>query len=316
METTQAISPGGEFPLTQMTYEGRLGQLYLIWLTNFFLTILTLGIYRFWGKVRIRKYLLRNVSLLGDRFEYTGRGKELFIGFLKALPLLLAIFVPINVYPAQQHPWVSVCFIGLYYLVRLGIYTAMRYRLSHSTWRGIRGSLQGSAFTYANRAMGYAVINLLTLGIAIPFTNIKLMRYMVEHMHFGSSPAKFEGTAKALFSSHYITLLLFIPTLGISRIWYKAKFYSHCFNATTVDSVRLVGYFTGGKLFRRVCGNFFILIVTLGCGVPIVLQRNVRFFVQNVAIYGHLRSDQLLQSQDQVPISGEGLDGFLGDFIA
>ena len=42
--------------------------------------VLTLGWSRFWGRTRLRRYLWNHLSILGDRFEYRGRGLELFVG--------------------------------------------------------------------------------------------------------------------------------------------------------------------------------------------------------------------------------------------
>ena len=50
--------------------------------------VLTLGWSRFWGRTRLRRYLWNHLSILGDRFEYRGRGRELLIGFLLALVML------------------------------------------------------------------------------------------------------------------------------------------------------------------------------------------------------------------------------------
>lgn len=79
---------------TDFEYDGKTGQLYKIWIVNVLLSIITLGIYRFWAKTRVRKYTTSSFSLHGDRFEYTGSGKELFLGFLKALIFLLIISIP------------------------------------------------------------------------------------------------------------------------------------------------------------------------------------------------------------------------------
>ena len=49
------------------------------------LNIITLTLYRFWGKTEVRRRVWRNVRLNDEPFEYTGRGGELFIGFILAL---------------------------------------------------------------------------------------------------------------------------------------------------------------------------------------------------------------------------------------
>jgi len=56
-------------------YDGRLGDLYAIYLRHVVLMLLTLGWSRFWGRTRIRRYLWSHMSIFGDRFEYRGRGR-------------------------------------------------------------------------------------------------------------------------------------------------------------------------------------------------------------------------------------------------
>src|SRR5689334_24469331 len=73
---------------TKLTYDGRVGELFVLWIKVLLLGIVTLGIYsRFWGKTRFRRYFWNHTSLLDERFEYDGTGGELFRRFL------LAIFV-------------------------------------------------------------------------------------------------------------------------------------------------------------------------------------------------------------------------------
>lgn len=75
-------------------YDATTSQVYKIWIVNILLSICTLGLYRFWGKTRLRRYMTAGFMLDGDRFEYTGHGKELFWGFVKATSLLLIISIP------------------------------------------------------------------------------------------------------------------------------------------------------------------------------------------------------------------------------
>src|ERR1041385_8862991 len=79
------VSPPQSF---RPVFNGRVGELYGIYFRNLLLSILTLGIYRFWAKTRWRRYLWSHLTLLGEPFEYSGTGKELFIGFLKAALLI------------------------------------------------------------------------------------------------------------------------------------------------------------------------------------------------------------------------------------
>lgn len=78
----------------ELEYDASTEQVYKIWLVNILLSILTLGIYRFWGKTRLRRYLTSGFILDGDRFDYTGTGGELFWGFMKALFFIIILFIP------------------------------------------------------------------------------------------------------------------------------------------------------------------------------------------------------------------------------
>ena len=57
------------------------------------LEFVTLGFYRFWLVTDIRRHLWSNTVVEGDAAEYTGRGRELLIGFLIALAILVPIYL-------------------------------------------------------------------------------------------------------------------------------------------------------------------------------------------------------------------------------
>lgn len=80
---------------TSFEYDGRIGELYKIYLVNIFLGLITLGIYHFWGKTRMRRYITHSTMLLQDRFEYTGTGGQLCKGFFVALIILIVLSIPL-----------------------------------------------------------------------------------------------------------------------------------------------------------------------------------------------------------------------------
>src|SRR6185503_3238115 len=91
-----------------------LGRLAIV---NFLLNLVTLTIYRFWAKTNVRRHIWSCVHINGQPLEYTGRGIELFLGFLIVLglfvlPFALAIaFISIAFGP--EHP----ALFGIYALV-------------------------------------------------------------------------------------------------------------------------------------------------------------------------------------------------------
>ncbi len=212
-----------------LDYDGRVGEVAGIALTNGLLGLVTLGFYRFWGKTRLRRYLWGRVGLDGDAFEYTGTGKELFIGFLVAIAVLIPLGALGSVvefaFPADETVLaVSGILQGLLIalLVQFAIYRARRYRLTRSQWRGIRGGQTGSAVKYAFVALGWYVLVGITLGLTYAAMRTSLQRYRTGNTWFGSERFAFEGRAGALFWRWFLAWLLLIPTLGMSYAWYRA----------------------------------------------------------------------------------------------
>ena len=50
---------------------------------------MTFGLYRFWARTRLRRYIWSSIKPGGDSFEYTGTGLEKFLGFLIALVVIM-----------------------------------------------------------------------------------------------------------------------------------------------------------------------------------------------------------------------------------
>ena len=128
-------------------------------LKNGLLNLVTLTLYRFWGKTEVRRRVWRNVRLNDEPFEYTGRGGELFIGFILALvvlglPFLIIIFGVQFLGPFVALMVVPVIYLLIFWLWGFGVFTAFRYMASRSTWRGIRFRLRGSPVNYAWKNLG------------------------------------------------------------------------------------------------------------------------------------------------------------------
>src|SRR5262245_2079042 len=124
--------------------------LFRIVVRNLVLTVLTLGIYRFWAKTNIRRYMWRQVTVGEDALEYTGTGKELVMGFLIVMAILTPFALAYAV--AQQILFGNPIGAGLlqvFYLSALivlsviALFRARRYRLSRTAWRGIHAGQDG-----------------------------------------------------------------------------------------------------------------------------------------------------------------------------
>ena len=223
------------------------------------LTVVTLGIYRFWARARLRRYIWSSIMPGGDSFEYTGTGLEKFLGFLIALVVLavylgllqvLLSFVGFNLWGAissepnlpkdmlMQMVATYAAGLAVMPLIFFAQYRARRYMLSRTRWRGLRFAMDAAALGYVWRALLYYGMSLVTLGALMPLATFWLEKYMTDRMWYGDAGFEQEGqwtalypAMKHLFIAAAVLLLggvvgylaqsfnLFVITISVGYFW-------------------------------------------------------------------------------------------------
>jgi uncharacterized membrane protein YjgN (DUF898 family) len=200
----------GDFPIS-IEYIDKPG-LGSIALLNALLFVLTLTIYRFWAKTNVRRHIWSCVHINGEPLEYTGRGTELFLGFLIVfgliiLPLFLTVLI-LQLQLGPEHPALLIVNLAIPFFVLvfwgMALYRARRYQLSRTLWRGIRGALVGSSTTYSLLYFGATLLRSMTLGWSTPAMNLNLQERMTGDMRIGSMPFRFRGRAGPLYGPYAI----------------------------------------------------------------------------------------------------------------
>ena len=202
-------------PRQALEYDGRIGELYGIFVVNLLLTIITIGIYRFWAITRWRRYFWSHMSFQEDRFEYTGRGGELFLGALMALGILIGLSVVAGLLSDalwQVHPVLGflpmlALYLTFFILGAAARFSAQRYRLSRTLWCGIRGGMQGSALAYGLRSFLYTLLLPLTLLQLLPWTQIRLAEQRINASRMGNAAFSCSGRARAVYLPYLATFL-------------------------------------------------------------------------------------------------------------
>jgi uncharacterized membrane protein YjgN (DUF898 family) len=167
------------------------------------LELVTFGFYRFWLATDMRRHLWANTHIDGDAAEYTGRGRELLIGFLFALAILVPIYLAyfiVGVEIERLKAFASVpLFLFFYLFGQFAIYRARRYRLTRTVWRGVRFWMTGSGWAYAGRAALWGLLMMFTLGLILPWREAALERYKMRHSYYGDLQGSFEGSGWEFF---------------------------------------------------------------------------------------------------------------------
>ncbi len=181
------------------------------------LTILTLGIYRFWAMTGLRRSLWSATQLEGDHLRYHGTGKELFIGFLIALAILVP-FYALGFGLQFLGPVATVIGFGVMIIIGFlitpyALFRRRRYLLTRTSWRGVRFHMQGSAWRYVGAWIFWTILSIITLGIAFPWRQAKLDRMLTEASYFGNVQFSYSAKAKDYFDALLVVYAVaLIPT--------------------------------------------------------------------------------------------------------
>lgn len=319
--SAQISVPQGEKGIDQrlrLFFRGTGGPLFGIFLLNALLTLVTLGIYTFWGKVRVRCYTWSQTEFEGDGFAYHGTGRELLIGFLKAMLLFGLPLGVLNSLPKFFEPEGTVGIIstlplwGIFMLlVPVAMVGARRYRLSRTSWRGIFFSFRGQTWEFVKLFLRGSFLSFLTLGVYYPFFKTQQHGFMVCQSYFGNRKFDFDGNGRDLLKPFLQALLLTIPTLGLSWFWFMAKKERYFWEHTAFGTIHFRSTVTGRGLLALNLGNLLLLLLTLGLAWPWVMVRKIRFILAYLTLRGLLEPESIRQEAKSASATGEILAGFM-----
>lgn len=219
-------------PAPKVDFNGLAGDFFLMQLGNLALTIVTIGVYRFWGKAKYRRSLWTNTTLDGDPLEYRGTGLELFIGailvvLLVSIPFgLLSLLMPLLIPQKEVAIFVTqaIVILGIYYLVGVGQYRSWRYLFSRTAWRGIRSGMTEQGFGFGLFSFGLTLASMFSLGLATPWAMTRRWNRLVRDVRIGNLPLEADSEPGPLWKPFLLAWgVVVIPTIAFS-VWFAISF--------------------------------------------------------------------------------------------
>ena len=229
--TTHATGPSPATDIeheTPFTWVGSPWSLLGTCVFNAFMTLITIGVYSFWGRTEVRRRLWSSVRLHGEPLAYHGTGNELFKGFLGALlVVLLPIFLlgtaTVITFGQASAGWSvyqgALLLIVYPVLKALATYRARRYRLARTSWRGIRGSVSGSASEFAFLSWATSLLYPLTLGWIAPWRALYIQRFLTADTALGNRKLEMKCSTASLY---WRFGLLWIGTIALIFLVFSA----------------------------------------------------------------------------------------------
>ncbi|MDR1975925.1 MAG: DUF898 domain-containing protein [Campylobacteraceae bacterium] len=176
-----------------------------VWIVNALLTLLTLGIYSPWAKVRNNQYIYANSYLGGSAFEYTANPLRILLGRLIVVGFYAIFFM------ALQFGYYAVAGIitGLFVLLLpLFIRQAIAFRLRYTRFHGLSFRFSATIGDFYKFFLLHLLLNILTLTIIFPYTHNEFKKLVFTNSSYGNVPFEYDGKASSFFFLYFVKMLL------------------------------------------------------------------------------------------------------------
>ena len=307
----------------RLEYHGKGAEFFGIVIVNWLLTVVTLGFYYPWAKANKLKYLYGETSLNGDRFAFHGTGKEMFKGFIKAIILFGSLYALLFLFFYLERPLIGILlfYAGLLAILPLAIHGSYRYRMSRTSWRGIRFGYRGNRSELIKNFFKWIFFTIITLGIYGSWLTINLRKYLLDNVRFGDAKFEYQGDGMDYFMLNLKGYILTLFTLGIYMFWWQKDLFDYYIDNLSLEkdgkSIQMNSTVTGGGIFQLLVVNLLIIVFTLGLGYAWAVTRTLEYLFSHIELEGNIDLDSLLQTEENFrDATGDDISDILDiDFV-
>lgn len=320
MATDDAV-PGPSPTPFQLVFKGDAGEYFRIWIVNLALTIVTVGIYSAWAKVRKQRYFHGNTYLADSAFGYHADPIRILKGRIIAGLIVAVYFLALRTSAAATSAVVALVALLTPWLV----VKSRRFTARVTSWRGLRFNFKADYAGAYKVLLGWLVVGVLTLGLLMPRLSRERYRFLVTRSAYGNtefacnpsigrfyktvfgaigiaicitvvvaipialakvalqhSPVASPHLAKAL---PLISLFLNYAILAPVLLGYtQSRNLNEVLNHTTLGPHRFTSTLSARKLAGIYIGNVFAIVATLGLLTPWAQIRLARYRAQCVTL--------------------------------
>jgi uncharacterized membrane protein YjgN (DUF898 family) len=220
MEEQDTVVPTRELPLE---FRATGAEYFRIWIVNLLLTIVTLGIYSAWAKVRRLRYFYGSTSLDGTSFEYHGKPIPILKGRLIAVGAYLVFLLGGQVSPIVRVVLLPLIIFGVPWIIM----KARLFQLRMSSWRGIRFNFHGDYMGALGAYVGWSLLAGITILILWPWALWKQTRYLVGNGAYGTERFQFHATKGQFYKFCLVGLAILIAAVCAGAIVISRYFGLH-----------------------------------------------------------------------------------------
>ncbi len=328
--------------LTPLEFTGKASEYFGIWITNILLSIITIGIYSAWAKVRTKKYFAHHTILSDTGFDYHAKPLNILKGRIIAV-----VLYSIYGFVSQASPLLAVIFLGLVFLATPWlILQSMRFNLRNTSHRGLRFNFVGKLSEAVKIYIFYTALIVFTLGLILPFLNYRSRSFAINNTCFGLSRFQAHLTARSFYITYlklggwmifvaigcaallglaytvglgfnlselisFLPLLLLIVVIVGPGAYLKASLGKLVYNSTHLENFSFKCDWRARDLIWIYASNFLLIVLSFGLLIPWSKIRSTQYLVSHMAIKGDTNFDQFVAGKiDQLAATGQEIGEF------
>jgi len=293
----------------QPEFTAKAGEYFRIWIVNLFFTLITLGIYSAWAKVRKRRYFYGSTRVDGATFDYFASPKAVLKGRIVAVIVLVAYALAGELYPTSRYVFWGLAVIMLPWLA----VRALEFNARNSGWKGLRFDFVAGTAKAARTYAAMVGLLIVTAGLAMPWFMARMKSFIVANHAFGKTPLSCELRGVEFFKIYFLSglivmavaipgafgagmlfafvtlpeqfgaVLFLLPAVPIyvgyvvGYAYAEARTANLVWNHTRAPGVRFKSTLSAIKLIKLYLGNVLAVILSAGLLIPWAVIRTRRY---------------------------------------
>ena len=198
----------GDAPVHPFQFSGRTGDYFRIWIVSLCLSILTLGVYSAWSKVRKKRYLYAHTRVAGSAFEFRARPLAILKGRAIAVVLFGSFAASGHFLPAMQWAFIALLLILTPWIV----VAANRFNAQNSAYRNIRFGFSGRIGEAAKIFLGLGALMVVSIGLIYPYYRLRRARFVVGRHRFGATEFAATYSGGDFYAAYILAALIVFGT--------------------------------------------------------------------------------------------------------
>ena len=251
-------------------FNGKTGEYFGIWFVNLLLSLVTLGIYSAWAKVRTERYFYGNTRLAGSSFDYLADPVAILKGRLIAYAVVIVLVLSSHFLPVLY----VLMILALFALMPLIVVLALRFRARNSAWRGLSFRFDRSGGAAYGPFFGWPLLNVVSGTLLYPLMKLRQHEFVAGGHGFGRKRFEFAGDASRYYTPYLIALGIGLRVRYANLLWNNTRLGPHRFES----SLRV------RDMLWLYASNLVAIVCTLGLAVPWAMIRLARYRAAHFAV--------------------------------